>query len=111
MFCTHCGGEIADSSSYCSSCGGQQRRRTSHKQLTLSATDKKLAGVCGGIAEYLDVDSTIVRLIWVALSVVPGGFVGGAIAYFLAWMIIPKGQALATSSADAASVDPSPRAS
>jgi phage shock protein PspC (stress-responsive transcriptional regulator) len=110
MFCTHCGGEIADSSRYCSSCGGQQRRRTSHKQLTLSATDKKLAGVCGGIAEYLDVDPTIVRLIWVALSVVPGGFVGGAIAYFLAWMIIPKPHALATATAVTASANPSPRA-
>jgi phage shock protein C len=111
MFCNHCGVEIADSSSYCSSCGGQQRRRTSHKQLTLSATDKKLAGVCGGIAEYLDVDSTIVRLIWVALSVVPGGFVGGAIAYFLAWMIIPKPHALATTTAGAATANPSPGAS
>jgi phage shock protein PspC (stress-responsive transcriptional regulator) len=61
----------------------------------LSATDKKIAGVCGGIAEYLDVDPTIVRLVWVALSVVPGGFVGGALAYFLAWIIIPKAPALA----------------
>jgi phage shock protein PspC (stress-responsive transcriptional regulator) len=111
MFCTHCGGEIAESSSYCSSCGGQQRRRTSHKQLTLSATDKKLAGVCGGIAEYLDVDPTIVRLIWVALSVVPGGFVGGALAYFLAWMIIPKAPALASTQAGTVTANPSPGAS
>jgi phage shock protein PspC (stress-responsive transcriptional regulator) len=111
MYCPHCGGEIADSSNYCSSCGGQQRRRTSHKQLTLSATDKKLAGVCGGIAEYLDVDPTIVRLIWVALSVVPGGFVGGALAYFLAWIIIPKPHTLATATAETTTVNPSPRAS
>jgi phage shock protein C len=61
-----------------------------HKQLTLSVKDKKIAGVCGGIAEYLDVDPTIVRLIWVALSVVPGGFIGGLLAYVLAWAIIPK---------------------
>ncbi|HEX4642207.1 MAG TPA: PspC domain-containing protein [Candidatus Acidoferrales bacterium] len=75
----------------------------------LSATDKKIAGVCGGIAEYLDVDATIVRLIWVALSVVPGGFVGGAIAYFLAWIIIPRPPALA-SSAGAVTANPSPKA-
>ena len=99
MYCMHCGREIADSSNYCSTCGGRQRQRTSHKQLTLSATDKKLAGVCGGIAEYLDVDPTIVRLIWVALSVVPGGFVGGALAYFLAWIIIPKAPAFASTAA------------
>jgi phage shock protein C len=109
MYCIQCGGEIADSSTFCSVCGARQRR-TSHKQLTLSATDKKLAGVCGGIAEYLDVDPTIVRLIWVALSVVPGGFVGGALAYFLAWIIIPKAPAFVSAAAGTTAVQPSPRA-
>src|SRR5580704_19617321 len=110
MFCMQCGREIADSSNFCSSCGGALRQRTSHKQLTLSATNKKLAGVCGGLAEYLDVDATIVRLIWVALSVVPGGFVGGALAYFLAWIIIPKALAFASMAAGAATVQTSAKA-
>ena len=110
MFCTHCGREVAESNNYCSSCGTLQRQRTSHKQLTLSAVDKKIAGVCGGIAEYLDVDPTIVRLIWVALSVVPGGFVGGALAYFLAWIIIPKAPAFASTEASAAAVQTSAKA-
>jgi len=110
MFCIQCGRAIDDASSFCSSCGARQRARTSHKQLTLSATDKKLAGVCGGIAEYLDVDPTIVRLIWVALSVVPGGFVGGALAYFLAWIIIPKAPAFASAAAGTTAVQPSPKA-
>jgi phage shock protein PspC (stress-responsive transcriptional regulator) len=65
-----------------------------------------MAGVCGGIAEYLDVDPTIVRLVWVALSVVPGGFVGGALAYVLAWIIIPKAPAFATTAAVAAQASP-----
>ena len=110
MFCMQCGREIADSSNFCSSCGGALRQRTSGKQLTLSATNKKLAGVCGGLAEYLDVDATIVRLIWVALSVVPGGFIGGALAYFLAWIIIPKAPEFA-SDASAVTVQASPKAS
>ena len=55
-----------------------------------SVVNSKLGGVCGGIAEYFDVDPTIVRVIWVALSVVPGGLVGGILVYVLAWMIIPK---------------------
>ena len=110
MFCVQCGREIAESSSFCSTCGAQQRPRTSHKQLTLSTTDKKMAGVCGGIAEYLDVDSTVVRLIWVALSVVPGGFIGGAIAYVLAWIIIPKTSSRAVTPAAAATASPSPKA-
>jgi phage shock protein C len=109
MICTNCGREIAESSNFCSVCGGRQRQRTSHKQLMLSATDKKLAGVCGGIAAYLDVDPTIVRLVWVALSVVPGGLVGGAIAYFLAWIIIPKAPAFVSTAS--AAIDPSPKAS
>ncbi len=62
--------------------------------------------MCGGLAEYLDVDPTIVRLIWVALSVVPGGFVGGALAYLLAWMIIPKAPAFAASATAAAETSP-----
>ena len=61
--------------------------------------DSKIAGVCGGIAEYLDVDSTIVRLVWVALSIVPGGVFGGVLAYVLAWIIVPKASALAPTSA------------
>jgi phage shock protein C len=93
MYCNRCSAEIADTANFCPSCGARQHPRTSHKQLTLSIRDKKIAGVCGGIAEYLDVDPTIVRLIWVALSVVPGGFVGGILAYVLAWAIIPKAPA------------------
>ena len=110
MFCMHCGREIVDTSNFCSTCGGRQRQGNSFKQIRLSSTDKKIAGVCGGIAEYLDVDPTIVRLIWVALSVVPGGFVGGALAYFLAWIIIPKAPAYASTPASAASAEPIPKA-
>lgn len=104
MYCNHCGVEVAESSNYCSACGAGLRPRTVHKQLTLSASDKKLAGVCGGLAEYLDVDPTVVRLVWVALSVVPGGFVGGALAYGLAWIIIPRERALASTSQTATAV-------
>jgi phage shock protein C len=109
MYCAHCGKENVDSTSFCPSCGARQYARTSQKQLMLSVTDKKIAGVCGGIAEYLDVDATIVRLIWVALSVVPGGLIGGAIAYFLAWVIIPKPRAVVSSSVPV-TANPSPKA-
>jgi phage shock protein C len=110
MYCAQCSKEITDSSTFCSFCGSRQRPRTLHKQLTLSATDKKLGGVCGGIAEYLDVDTTVVRLIWVALSVVPGGFIGGAIAYLLAWIIIPKASTYASTAVDATASQPSVKA-
>src|SRR5438876_8641601 len=49
----------------------------------------KLGGVCAGIAEYLDADVTLVRLAWVLLSIVPGGLVGGLIAYIAAVIVMP----------------------
>ena len=110
MYCAHCGKEIADSSSYCSMCGASQRSMRPRKLLMLSLTDKKLAGVCGGLAEYLSVDPTIVRLVWVALSVVPGGLVGGAVAYLLAWIIIPKPPVPESVRTAAVTANPEPKA-
>jgi phage shock protein C len=90
MICSHCKTEIADTSNFCNFCGARQRQTASRRRLMRSVVNSKLGGVCGGIAEYFDVDPTIVRVIWVALSVVPGGLVGGILVYILAWMIIPK---------------------
>ena len=59
------------------------------KRLTRSRTDRRLAGVCGGLAEYFEVDSTLVRLVWLILSIFPGGIIGGVIAYLLAWIVMP----------------------
>ena len=46
--------------------------------------------VCAGIVEYLNADVTLVRLGWVMLSIVPGGFAGGIVAYLAAWFIMPN---------------------
>jgi len=62
---------------------------TSHPRLVRSQTDRRIAGVCGGLADYFDVDPTIVRLAWVVLSIVAGAVVFGVIAYAVAWFIIP----------------------
>lgn len=59
------------------------------KRLYLSEVDKKWGGVCGGIAEYFDVDSTLIRLVWVLLTIFSAG-IGGLIAYLIAWAIIPQ---------------------
>ncbi len=56
------------------------------KKLYLSRTDKKLAGVCGGIGEYLEIDSTIIRLLWVVSFFMIGL---GIFAYIVAAFIIP----------------------
>ncbi len=57
------------------------------KKLYKSNTDKKLDGVCGGIAEYFDVDSTVIRLGWVIFSVCGGS---GILAYIIAMLIMPE---------------------
>ena len=56
------------------------------KRLYKSATDKKIAGVCGGIAEYFNVDSTLIRLAWVVFSALGGS---GLLAYIIAALVIP----------------------
>ncbi len=59
------------------------------KKLRKSATDKKLCGVCGGIAEYFNIDPTIVRLIWIFVIFVWGT---GILAYIIAALIMPEAQ-------------------
>ena len=55
------------------------------KKLYKSRTDRKLAGVCGGIAEYLNMDSTIVRLI---IAILVLGFGTGILAYIIAALVM-----------------------
>lgn len=55
----------------------------------IRSTDKRIAGVCGGIAEYFGVDATPIRLLWVILSILFGAVIGGVFAYLVAWLIIP----------------------
>lgn len=58
------------------------------KRLFRSETDRKIAGVCGGIGEYLNVDSTIVRLIAVVVTFATG-IIPFVIGYLVAWWIVP----------------------
>lgn len=58
------------------------------KKLYLSK-DKKISGVCGGIGEYFEVDSSIVRLAWIIFTVITG-VIPGLIAYLVAAIVIPK---------------------
>lgn len=58
-----------------------------YKKLTLS-NDKKIAGVCGGIAEYIEIDSTVVRLIYAILTVFTA--FSGIIIYLILMFVLPK---------------------
>ena len=56
------------------------------KRFVLSQTDKKLGGVCGGLADYFGIDSLIVRLAFVALIL---GWGSGLLLYILLWILAP----------------------
>ena len=59
------------------------------KELKRSSTDSVIFGVCGGIAEYLGIDSNVVRLVWAAISLFAGT---GVILYIIAAFLLPKAE-------------------
>ena len=58
------------------------------KKLTRSRTDRKLVGVCGGIAEFFDVDVTVIRILWVLATFLGGS---GLLAYIICALLMPEG--------------------
>jgi phage shock protein C len=56
-------------------------------QLTRSETDKKIAGIAGGMAAYFGIDPTLVRVLWVVALLMGWGF----LAYLILWIVLPKG--------------------
>lgn len=57
------------------------------KRLYRSRDNSMIAGVCGGLGEYFDMDPTFIRLLWV-LFILAGG--SGILAYIIAWIVIPQ---------------------
>jgi len=58
------------------------------KRLYRSKNDRMMGGVCAGLGEHLDVDPTVIRLIWAVVTLLSFGT--GIIIYILAWIIIPE---------------------
>ena len=65
----------------------QNRRTCTMKRLTRSRTDRKIAGVCAGIAEYFGIDPTLVRLGWVIFALAAGS---GVLGYLICALVIPE---------------------
>ena len=59
-----------------------------NQRLYKSNREKMIDGVCGGLAEYFNIDPTIVRLAWAFISLASVGC--GVVAYFIAWIIVPE---------------------
>lgn len=94
MYCTHCGREVASDARFCPACGKStpvwEAEHAGHapKRLFRLASDKKFGGICSGLAKYLNLDVTVVRILVVAITAITG-FIPGIIAYFIVWMIMP----------------------
>jgi phage shock protein C len=100
MFCTQCGAQLNDGVRFCTSCGkptdggyaganpASSTFATAPRRLRRIMSEKKIAGVCAGFAEYFDTDLTLMRVIWVALFILPPNL--GLIAYVVAWAVMPK---------------------
>jgi phage shock protein PspC (stress-responsive transcriptional regulator) len=90
VLCIHCSRDLDADSAFCRFCGAAAREPSANpRRLTRRPDEGRIAGVCAGIAAYLRADVTFVRLAWVILSVWPGALVFGAIAYVVAWIIVP----------------------
>ena len=89
MFCNACGKTLAEDGRYCSYCGNVVGVAPAPKKLMRSRADRKIAGVCAGLAHYLELDVSLVRILWffitLACAIVPG-----IVAYVLGWIIIPE---------------------
>lgn len=59
------------------------------KRLRRSRKEKMIAGVCGGLAEYFDLDPTIMRIIYVVVSIVSVAF-PGILVYIILWIVMPE---------------------
>jgi phage shock protein C len=121
MHCTTCGREIAAGSNFCYYCGARQPVAAAAyapwtgKRLMRSSTDVKIAGVCAGFAEYLDWDVTLVRVLWVILTLMPAPLLPGIIAYAVCWVVMPVAPkpvvaAVASPSEDVAGTTHTPQA-
>jgi phage shock protein C len=93
MYCTQCGFKLDEGDVFCAKCGkatradAPPRAESGQRRLVRPMRDKKIAGVCAGFADYLGVDVTLVRILWI-LSVFFGG--AGVIAYIVATIAMPK---------------------
>jgi phage shock protein C len=94
MYCSRCGRQMEDEALYCSACGtarGAAPPTNSHfevKKLTRPREGRRIAGVCAGVANYFDMDVTLVRILWILVTILPP--VPGIVAYIVCWIAMPN---------------------
>jgi phage shock protein C len=90
--CPYCAEEIQDEAIKCRYCGSDLRASSltswAGKRLYRSQRDRKLAGICAGLADYLDIDPVLVRVAWVVLAFLSAGI--AILLYCVLIFIIPN---------------------
>jgi phage shock protein C len=78
---------------YCSRCGRSYCSAPAPRRLCRILGERKIAGVCAGVARHFDVDVTIVRIVWTVLTLLTGVTL---IGYLIAWIVVPSDYKLAS---------------
>ena len=87
MYCNYCGKSIPEDANLCAYCGKRVAGVIARERLVRPRQGRKVAGVCLAFAEYFDLDVTLIRIVW-AICLICGGV--GALAYCVAWVVIPE---------------------
>lgn len=89
MYCNSCGKTIAEDVRFCSYCGTVVGIAPAPDKLMRPRADRKIAGVCAGLAQHFDIDVTLVRILAIFITLATG-VCPGILTYLLAWIIVPS---------------------
>ena len=86
MYCNHCGKANPDDARLCAYCGASLAGGTAERRLVRPRGQRRIAGVCAGVAQYYGWNVTVIRLLWLLLFLFGGS---GGLLYLILWIVMP----------------------